>query len=197
MRIERTRGPRRLWGLLPRRGDELEVTLALRAPADLFTPPTSDPFSEEFESYGEKPALDAIVAEMEAGKIPSRVRTLVELPAEEIDPSLEQRIRDAVARYCRVKLAALDVELRKTTQLGFRTLVIGFLAVIVLNAASRELDNSNNDIVLAISQGLSIISWVTLWFPVNLLLYDRWYYRRDQTVFRTLLAMEITVRPSR
>ena len=118
-------------------------------------------------------------------------------PPKRSNPVLEQRIRDAVARYCRVKLAALDIELRKTTQLGFRTLVIGFLAVIVLNAASRQLDNSKNEIVLAISQGLSIVSWVTLWFPVNLLLYDRWYYRRDQAVYRTLLAMEITVRPSR
>jgi hypothetical protein len=197
VRIERTRGPRRLWGLLPRRGDELRVTLALRSPADLFTPPTADPFSEEFETYGDKPALDAIVAEMEAGRIPSHVRTSVELPAEEIDPSLEQRMRDAVARYCRVKLGALDVELRRTTQLGLRTLVVGFLAVIALNAASRQLDNSSNDFILAISQGLSIVSWVTLWFPVNLLLYDRWYYRRDQTVYRTLLAMEITVRASR
>ena len=134
---------------------------------------------------------------MEAGRIPSHVRTSVELPAEEIDPSLEQRMRDAVARYCRVKLGALDVELRRTTQLGLRTLVVGFLAVIALNAASRQLDNSSNDFILAISQGLSIVSWVTLWFPVNLLLYDRWYYRRDQTVYRTLLAMEITVRASR
>ena len=48
-----------------------------------------------------------------------------------------------------------------------------FLAVIVLNASARALANDTDDLVLAISDGLQVVSWVTLWFPVNLLVYDR------------------------
>ena len=40
--------------------------------------------------------------------------------------------------------------------------------------------------MLAISDGLQVVSWVTLWFPVNLLVYDRWYYRREHKVYRLI-----------
>jgi len=197
VRIERTESPRRLWGLFPRAGGRLDVTLTLPSPEALFAAPAAGPLSEHYAAYGDQPALDAIVAEMEARKIPSAVHATIELPAATIDPSLEQRLRDAVGRYCRVKLARIDVELRKTRRLGVRSLVLGFVVVFVLNAISQKLDSSRNEFVQALSQGLSIVSWVTLWFPVNLLLYDRWYYRRDQRLYQTLLELEISVKPSR
>jgi hypothetical protein len=36
---------------------------------------------------------------------------------------------------------------------------------------------------------------VTLWFPINVLVYDQWYSRRDRGVYRHILEMEITVAP--
>ena len=32
----------------------------------------------------------------------------------------------------------------------------------------------------ALSAGLQVAAWVALWFPINLLVYDRWYYVRDR-----------------
>jgi len=37
---------------------------------------------------------------------------------------------------------------------------------------------------------------VTLWFPINLLVYDRWYARRDQKIYEAMLGMEIALAPA-
>jgi len=47
----------------------------------------------------------------------------------------------------------------------------------------------------ALSTGLQTVAWVILWFPINLLIYDRWYYRRDQRAYEKLRDLALTVRP--
>jgi hypothetical protein len=75
--------------------------------------------------------------------------------------------------------------------------VLGFLVVLVLNAIARPLDSSDDNTLQSISLGLQAASWVVLWLPVNLLVYDRWYARRDQAIYREILEMDVSVVPGR
>jgi hypothetical protein len=168
----------------------------VRAVEDLFTAPDLDPFSPDYETYGEKPALEAIGALLHAERRVRQVNTTFELPPEAIDDALERRVTEAIARYCRVRIAELDLELLRIKRYGLRALLFGLIAVFALNALSRPLDSSDDPILGLISQGLQIAAWVSLWFPINVLVYDRWYSRRDQRIYTQMLLMGVSVLPS-
>jgi len=196
VRIERNEtGRRSLWPPFRRRRD-LELTLPLRSVEHLFAAPELDPFSPQYELYGEKPGIETIAGVLHAEQGVRQVETVLELPPDTIDAELERRLTEAIARYCRVKIAELDLELLRIRRYGVRALLIGLVAVLALNALSRPLDSSDDPILELISQGLQIAAWVTLWFPINVLVYDQWYSRRDQRVYTQMLLMGVTVAPN-
>ena len=114
----------------------------------------------------------------------------IELPEAEITPDLEERARGAMGRYCRRKLALIEEELDGVRRFGVRALLWGFLAVIVLNGLASGIDDDLDPI----AQGLGVASWVILWVPVNLLVYDRWYCKRDERAYRALMEAPLSVR---
>jgi hypothetical protein len=61
----------------------------------------------------------------------------------------------------------------------------------------RPRDHGTGSIVDALSTGLQTVAWVVLWVPINLLIYDLWYYRRDRRVYRRLRDLALRVVPQR
>lgn len=196
VRVERTPSRRRTpWPPFRRRRD-LEIALPLRTIDDLFAEPSHDPFAPDYERYGDSAGVDTIAGVLHVERRVSRLRTAVELAAEAVDPELERRTAAAIRRYCDVKIAGLEHDLKQIRRYGTWALGVGAVAVLVLNAIANPLDSSNDDLLQLISTGLQIAAWVTLWFPINLLVYDRWYARRDQAIYRKMLEMEIAVAPA-
>jgi hypothetical protein len=92
-----------------------------------------------------------------------------------------------------MKLADVDHDLREVTRHGIRVLLVGLVAVLALNAVARPLEQSGDTILELLAEGLQITSWVILWVPISLLVYDRWYYNRDRKVYERLQDIEIEV----
>jgi hypothetical protein len=152
-----------------------------------------NPFSPEYETYGDRSGMDVIAARLKSESLRSRFHAVVELPDGKIEPGIEQHAADAVRRYCRMKLADVDRDLREVTRHGIRVLLVGLVAVLVLNAVARPLEQSGDTILELLAEGLQITSWVILWVPISLLVYDRWYYNRDRKVYERLQDIEIEV----
>lgn len=180
-----------------RRHRDVEIRLPLPALANLFAAPELDPFSPEYETYGDRPGVDVIASRLRNEKPKSRIRAIVELPADAIEPGLEQRATDAVGRYCRLKRQGLERDLRDVTRHGIRALLIGLVAVLILNGVARPLERSGDTLLELVAEGLQITSWVILWVPIGLLVYDRWYYSRDRKLYGRMEEMEIRVAPRR
>lgn len=176
-----------------RRRRDVEIRLPLLSLANLFVPPELDPFSPEYESYGDRSGIDVIAARLKGESLRSRFRAVVELPPDELEPGVEQQAGDAVRRYCRAKLAGTERDLREVTRHGIRALLVGLVAVLVLNAVARPLETSGDALLELLAEGLQITSWVILWVPIGLLVYDRWYYSRDRKIYERLQDLEISV----
>jgi hypothetical protein len=176
-----------------RRRRDVEIRLPLPSLANLFAAPDITPLSPEYETYGDRSGMDVIAARLKGESPRSRFRAVVELPAEEIVPGTEQRTTEAVRRYCRVKLAGTERDLREVTRHGIRALLVGLVAVLVLNAIARPLETSGDSLLELLAEGLQITSWVILWVPIGLLVYDRWYYSRDRKIYERLQELEISV----
>ena len=138
---------------------------------------------------------DVIAATLKDESLKSRFRAVVELPADAVEPGSGQRATEAVRRYCRVKLAGIKHDIHEVTRHGIRTLLVGLGAVLVLNAVARPLERSDDTILQLFAEGLQVTSWVILWVPISLLVYDRWYYSRDRKVYERIQELEIEVVP--
>jgi hypothetical protein len=180
-----------------RRREDVEITLRLPTLESLFVAPGVSPFSPEYETYGDRPGIDIIASRLRSERVRSRVRATVELPSAAIEPTLERRAADAVRRYCRVQTDDLSRDVHDVTRHGIRALLVGLLAVLVLNGAAKPLESSGDFLLEVFAEGLGVTAWVILWVPIGLLIYDRWYYTRDRKIYRRMEQMEISVVPWR
>lgn len=82
-------------------------------------------------------------------------------------------------------------ELRKLLRQGRFSLVIGIFALAGFNAASRVIGSSDNQVIEVIHEGLAVLGWVSMWKPLEILLYDWWPIRREQRACRRLAEAEV------
>ena len=176
-----------------RRRRDVEIILPLPALANLFVAPELDPFSPEYVTYGDQSGVDVIASRLKGESLRSRFRAVIELPADEAEPRSEQRAAEALERYCRVKLTEIERDLREVTRHGIRALLLGLVAVLVLNGLARPLERSEEPLLDVLAEGLQVTAWVILWLPIGLLVYDRWYYNRDRKIYERMQEMEISV----
>jgi hypothetical protein len=102
----------------------------------------------------------------------------VALPNDQVRSGLDRELTDAARRWVRVQ-NAMDVESTDADgSIGRRLFLLGFLAFMALQLASiwvRKLGEDTNDLVLAaIAEALGVISWVMLWFPVQMFTMQVW-----------------------
>jgi hypothetical protein len=78
----------------------LRVTLEYTDINSLFNQPDVSPFSENFHEYSTTPGVEYIYNELHANSSLKKVEATILLPPEQITPTLEQRTREAIRRYC-------------------------------------------------------------------------------------------------
>ncbi|HEX2508114.1 MAG TPA: hypothetical protein VHK23_07310 [Miltoncostaeaceae bacterium] len=134
--------------------------------------------------------MEQMLSRLYLAKPKATATVTIELPeGHEIPPDAEERVRAAMRRFCRRKIALIDDEIESSRRFGQRALLWGLLAVLVLNGLAEAIDDDWDPI----AAGLSVASWVILWVPVNLLVYDLFYFRRDRRAYRALLDAPVAV----
>lgn len=185
----------RLWRRRPR---EVNLYLPMMRIEHLFEAPQLDPFAPELEGYDPRPGLECMVRAIHRARRRATLSVAIGLPADVISPGLEERARAALSRECRRRIAILDDDLDGVRRLGIRTLLWGLLAVLFINGSVGALGTTEpGSIEDALSTGLQTVAWVVLWVPINLLVYDLWYNRRDRRAYRKLrdLALRLVPQP--
>jgi len=83
-------------------------------------------------------------------------------------------------------------QLRKLLREGRISLVIGLAALAGFNAVSRLIGASNNPVIEVVHDGLSVLGWVSMWKPLEILLYDWWPIRHERRACQRLAESTIT-----
>lgn len=83
-------------------------------------------------------------------------------------------------------------QLHKLLREGRISLVIGIAALAGFNAASRLIGSSDNPAIEIVHEGLSVLGWVSMWKPLEILLYEWWPIRRERRACQRLAESTIT-----
>ncbi len=166
------------------------VRLDLGSLDELFGDPGFSPLDGRVE---EAPGLERLANQLRPLRR-AAVSTRIVLPASERAPDLEARCRSALQAVLDRRLQRNRNDARSLRHEGYATLWRGlvFLAVCLLGSRLMgEYTLLPGFVERFIDEGLVIAGWVALWYPLDVLLYQRWPLARERRLYENLRDMQL------
>lgn len=139
-------------------------------------------------------AEDFIIEQADTLPRDAPITLVVGLPASHATPTID--IQEAIRQHFAWRRERAEMELAKTRREGWRSLGVGFvflsILLVVIELLGRFL--SEGPIASTLVEGLTILGWVSLWRPAELLLYDWRPFRREAELFRRLQRLDVELR---
>jgi hypothetical protein len=134
--------------------------------------------------------IERLVDEMRVRKSWKQIYLNLYLPKERIEESLNQRMESAIKRFCEFKISQVNLKNRMQKIETIKTFLEAIIIMGVFLFISQLIENLqpfSNFWNIFISEGLFIGAWVSLWHPIELLLFERWYERYDKHVYQHIV----------
>ena len=172
------------------------VTLRYGNINSLFEKPDISPYSEDFQEYGTVPGIEYIYNELQANPALKRVETTIMLPPEQITPDLEKSTREAVRRYCLARSEEVAQSERALRWRAYRALTIALLLFVIYVFLQWKLQNIEILAIKVILEGLDILIWVALWFPLDALFFGLQSYDVNSKSYVRAAQMQLKIEPA-
>jgi hypothetical protein len=179
-----------------------EIVVHLGSPDELLA---VDPLAPLHAPVGERvrgmPGADELLAELlgRAGIRRSR-RVVLTLPATTIadDATLPARLEAGLRRWCAARTERVEREARAQWRQGLWALrggLVLFVVGLVLSTDFLEPDVPQYLQDLLGNGVFSVIAWIGLWYPLDLLFFARSPAKREMRALDVLATMPVEVRP--
>ncbi|MBL9147117.1 MAG: hypothetical protein JNM94_00335 [Phycisphaerae bacterium] len=166
------------------------VELRVRTLDELFHPLDPSPIARRDLS---ETAADYLYTELRDVSGDFGVRVVVHLPDAEMAHA--DAVVAAIRRHFAWSAVATRQAMHRLRRLGLLSLAIGLLAVAGLIGVAQLLVRSyERTFVSTLAESITIIAWVILWRPVEVLLFDWWPLRTDIALYERLAALDIECR---
>jgi hypothetical protein len=113
------------------------------------------------------------------------------------DPERERAALTGLRSHFEYREWQADRRFKRLLREGRISLVIGLIALAGFNAASRIIGTSSNPVIEVTHEGLAVLGWVSMWRPLEMLLYDWWPIRKQRQAWRRLGQCDISFRRER
>jgi hypothetical protein len=174
----------------------LRLTLRYADINSLFEKPDVSPFSEDFLEYGTVPGVEYIYNELQANPTLKRVETTIVLPPEKITPDLERRTREAIRRYCVARSWEVGQSERALRWRALRALAVALVLFVVYVLLQWKLQHLEILAIKVILEGLDILIWVALWFPLDALFFGLQSYDVNSGSYKRASQMQLKIEPA-
>lgn len=178
------------------------LTLVLTDVGNLFVAPPVRPLSaSDAEALGVA-GVDHLLNVLHMDKNRQRAASTLALvlPPEQAAAVNAAELTRALHRYAELRLVEQRRELRNTYRYGWRITAIAIVILAVCIAASSALsvDDSAADVRRPLLRktfeyGFEIVGWVSLWHPIEVLLYNPLALRARVAALRTLARLTVAI----
>ena len=170
--------------------EQKEITLHLDRASQLIRRWRASPFlKRRLRGDVEKFIIERATA------VPRRcdVKLILHLPKPE--EAKEHQISEGFHEHFAFRRDEVEKELRRARRFGLGSLVIAlvFLSVVILLVQIIKGYVPPGHLATTLTEGLTILGWVALWRPGELLLYEWYPLKRDARVFTKLERAEIQI----
>jgi hypothetical protein len=171
------------------------IELRLQRAHDMFEMPQTDLFSE-YRNF--LTGVELCISELRSRSDRRPVRLEIELPPDQIDDDLADRVQRTLRRYCAHRTRYNAREQRATRLNGISALRIGIpiaLAGLAITAAAFRIDDEQSMVRVSAEFLGWVLAWIGLWFPLDALFFYPLAYGRENRVLALLGEAEIVMRP--
>jgi hypothetical protein len=172
-----------------------QAELHLRKIDDLFESPDVSPMSDDYQVYSYTSGIEFVAKELAAHRQLRAVDLTLLLPATQIEPNLESRTRAAIQRYCASRIRDIENDLGALRYQSRHTLRIAIPAWLVLLGVGQVLSSSGQPEFDIAGQGLSVVAWILLWFPLDTMIFGIRQKRAESEIYRSLMAVTLKIVP--
>jgi hypothetical protein len=103
-----------------------------------------------------------------------------------------QRIPAVIHHHYAVLRERAEYRLERAMRAGRVSLIVGTVVLLAALGLAEALSRMTSGSLSSVAQeGLTIVGWVALWRPLDLLLFERLALRREIALYRRLEQMEI------
>lgn len=176
-------------------GKTLEVSLRLDSLDDLFVRPETLPWSRHYSGHAEQPALEYIVGQLVAEPSYRHVNAVFEVPADQVGQHFNDDVRAAVQRWAAARIEEHSRVIAATAARGIRVLASGILLFVLALGLSKIAGDQSGELADTLSRGLEVFAWVTLWFPLETLVFGMWQPRLDRRAAGAIGRMSFDLVP--
>jgi hypothetical protein len=173
-----------------------ETTLYLDNIEHFFSKPDLSPLSDQYREYSHTSGIEYLAKELYAQPSIKEVRVNIVLPADKIVPDLEQKTKAAVLRYCRGRVKALEQEMQGLRKRAIEATLMAIVGLIIFISVGSILTYSTSFVIQVIGQGLTVVGWVFVWFPLDSFIFGVRHYRLDKRIYEKLVNMQLTIKSS-
>lgn len=180
-------------------GSPQDLVVVIDTLDQLFNAPDVNPFSENRLDILGMSGLEYIVRQLQAHRRDwKHVRLRIRVPQEAITPGFELRLTEAVRRYCRAKIEdnRIGIHLiRSRSSVGLGLLMVIVLALILgfYLLFTYLLPDAPQAVQLVVAATISLFAWVSLWDPLEALIFNPIALMRENYVLKKLSELEIMV----
>lgn len=134
-----------------------------------------------------------IVDSVRAFSLKTKLKLVFYLPPEH-HAQASQVIAYAIDNFFDFRATMAARELSSTLNEGRTAFVLGFLFLIICISLRTALNfMSNHPLGNIILEGLSIVGWVAMWRPIQILIYDWWSVYRKKKIYEKIRDMELEI----
>jgi hypothetical protein len=186
---------RKIPGRLPAGHDYQVIELDLMRADDMFQMPQTDLFSEHRNFLS---GIDFCISELRGRRSRRPVQLDIQLPPEQIDDGVAERLARTLRRYCNNRIRYNGHEGRAMRVGGISALRIGVPVTgvgLVLTALATKIRPANGAGNLITDHLGWVLAWIGLWFPLDEFLFYPLDYGRESRVLRLLAEARVVVVP--
>jgi hypothetical protein len=133
---------------------------------------------------------------LQANPALKRVETTIVLPPEQITADLERSTQEAVRRYCLARSREVGQSERALRWRAWRALAVALFLFVVYVFVQWKLKNLDILAVNVILEGLDILIWVALWFPLDALFFGLQSYDINSGSYKRASQMQMKIEPA-
>ena len=170
------------------------ISVELNGLEELFQEPDFDPFDPTCRCESGMADLYNQTQDLSSKESLQITISLQEEPAES---EVNNRVKKAIEGYCEVKIIQSDREIREIRKQGMRDLRWAMVISVILLLGAyliTELTFLPEILIYLLSTGAGIIAWVTLWPPLDSILYEWSPYRQTKIRYQLLKSAQVILK---
>ncbi|MEO1133066.1 MAG: hypothetical protein AAFX40_10215 [Cyanobacteria bacterium J06639_1] len=138
-------------------------------------------------------AVNALRSQAEQCRLNLPLQVAIELA--ETDVSLAVAVRETIATHFQAEADDAERDIRRIFQQGALSSCVGLLFAAALRSVGHVLGHLEiSQVSDALGESLTVFSWVAMWRPAELLLYEHLPVRRRRRIARALAEADVVVR---